>query len=97
MRQTRDLARVGWRGLAAGKGGTAHWHDKEFCGPAVAALVGSLATRQAELRLELSKARPRYAAAVAKVKKLQADFEATLSELHFRGKRANLMGAINAL
>ena len=46
---------------------------------------------------ELSEARPRYGAAVAKVKKLQADFEATLSELHFGGKRVNLMGAINAL
>ena len=61
------------------------------------ALAGSLATRQAELRLELSEARPRYGAAVAKVKKVQADFEATLSELHFGGKRVNLMGAINVL
>ena len=47
------------------------------------ALAGSLDTRQAELRLELSEARPRYGAAVAKVKKLQADL-ASEKQLHLQ-------------
>ena len=55
-----------------------------------------LTTRQAELRLLIAEAHPKYQAVVDATMKAKGEFEAALSK-QFDGRRINLMGEINTI